>query len=102
MWGTRKKQTTRKPIPGSGYLLLASAAGFPATHHEYKSGEINASPEVGDALRRAAQVAVDLFDVDVSASFFQLLFQRVGISLGHAFLDSLGGAVNQILGFFQA
>ena len=53
-------------------------------------------------LEHTALRSVDLLDFDSCASFVQLLLQRVGISLGHAFLNSLGSAVNQILGFFQA
>ena len=42
-----------------------------------------------------------LLDFSLGASFFQLLQRSVGISLGYAFLDGLGCAVNQILGFLQ-
>src|SRR5882762_8025441 len=43
-----------------------------------------------------------LFDLGFCAGFFQLLPDLFGILLGNAFLDRLGRAVNQVLGFLQA
>jgi hypothetical protein len=43
-----------------------------------------------------------LFHFDGRASVRELLLDGLGLFLGHALFDVLGGAVNQVLGFFQA
>jgi hypothetical protein len=44
----------------------------------------------------------NLLYLDRSAGFGQLGFEGFGVSLGDLFLDRLGSAVDQVLGFFQA
>src|SRR5690606_41147393 len=62
----------------------------------------------GNAKAREGQFGLpgraktSLLELDFSASFFKLLLSSFGISLGHGFLDGLGGTVNEVLGFFQA
>src|SRR6266404_6759517 len=43
-----------------------------------------------------------LLDLDFGAGVFELLLDGRGLVLVHAFLDSLGCAINEVLGFFQA
>lgn len=45
--------------------------------------------------------ATGLLEFGGSASFNQLLDSGFSVSLGNAFLDVLGSAVNQVLGFLQ-
>src|SRR6185436_16344662 len=42
---------------------------------------------------------IELLQFDLGAGIFQLLFGSVGVGLVHAFLDGLGSAVDQVLGF---
>jgi hypothetical protein len=51
-----------------------------------------ARPETGDRL----------LDFDFGAGVFELLLDRSCLVFVDAFFDRLGGAVHQILGFFQA
>ena len=41
----------------------------------------------------------NLLNFDLGAGFFQLLLQGFSVSLGDAFLHSLGSAVDDVLGF---
>src|SRR4051812_29593875 len=43
-----------------------------------------------------------LLDVHLRTSLGQFLLDRLGVGLRHAILDGLGGAVDQVLGLFQA
>src|SRR5215472_7969708 len=43
-----------------------------------------------------------LLDLHLGAGLFELLLDRRGFVLVHAFLDGLGRAVHQVLGFLQA
>src|SRR5882724_10230899 len=43
-----------------------------------------------------------LLDLDLGAGVFELLLDGRGLVLVHAFLDGLGCAINEVLGFFQA
>src|SRR5881394_243818 len=45
---------------------------------------------------------VELLEFDLGAGVFQLLLGSFGVGLVHAFLDGLGGAVHQVLGFLEA
>ncbi|OIQ79544.1 hypothetical protein GALL_387200 [mine drainage metagenome] len=52
--------------------------------------------------RQPFYIKLLLLDFSSCAGFDQLLGSSIGISLGYAFLDSLGSCINQILGFLQA
>ncbi len=49
----------------------------------------------------ALQTERDLLNFDLSTSVFKLLLETFSICLGHAFLNSLGSTVNQVLRFLQ-
>src|SRR3981189_1559594 len=49
-----------------------------------------------------SEPAEALFHFDNSARFRELLLNGLRFVLGNAFLDALGSAIHQILGFFQA
>src|SRR3977135_3780495 len=49
-----------------------------------------------------SEPAEALFHFDNSARFRELLLDRLRFVLGNAFLDALGSAIHQVLGFFQA
>ena len=54
------------------------------------------------ALRFAFLGAAGLLDRDLGASGFELFLDLGGFVLGDAFLDDLGSAVDQVLGFLEA
>ena len=63
----------------------------------------------GNAKARGLQTALSpgrltqvLLELDLGASFFQLLLSVFSISFGQAFFNSLRSTVNQVFGFFQA
>jgi hypothetical protein len=43
-----------------------------------------------------------LLDLDLGADLFELLLDRLGLVLRHPFLDRLGRALDEILGFLEA
>src|SRR6201989_3047617 len=45
---------------------------------------------------------LSLLDFDFGAGFFELLLDGGGFVLADAFLDGLGRAIDEVLGFFQA
>ena len=49
-----------------------------------------------------AQKTYRLLELGLGASVFQLLLGGFCISLGQSFLDSLGSAINDVLGFLEA
>src|SRR5438876_1961581 len=52
-------------------------------------------------LFRSRRNGSALLDFDLGADFFELLLDRVGLVLGHAFLDRLGCALDEVLGFLE-
>ena len=57
-----------------------------------------------DQNRAASRKAAGgpLLDFDLGARFLELLLDGSGFVLGNAFLDGLGRAIDEVLGFFQA
>ncbi len=51
---------------------------------------------------RRRRASAELLDLDLRADFLELLLDRRGLVLGHAFLDRLGRALDEVLGFLQA
>src|SRR5690606_11504747 len=56
----------------------------------------------GKALALPGQAKTSLLQFGLSTGFFKLLLGSFSVSFGHAFLDWLWCAVNQVFGFFQA
>src|SRR3978361_1498917 len=50
----------------------------------------------------ARRASAELLDFDFGADFLELLLDRRGLVLGHAFLDRLGRALDEVLGFLEA
>src|SRR6266404_1132599 len=53
-------------------------------------------------LSCAPQGALKLLELDSAAGLLELLLHVLGLCLGHAFLDRLGSAVDQVFRFLQA
>ncbi len=60
------------------------------------------SPNIGTPHRVILCLCQSLFNFDHGADRFQLLANLLGVFLAHAFLNRLGSAIDQILGFLQA
>src|SRR6266540_1859382 len=48
------------------------------------------------------QLPTCLLDFDLCTSLFELLLEGLGVRFGHAFLDRLRSAIDQVLGFLEA
>src|SRR5713226_542170 len=59
------------------------------------------SPSPNRLLRFGNLFGAKLLNLHFGACFFELLLDRRGFVLVHAFLDRLGSAIYQVLGFFQ-
>src|SRR3954453_13949634 len=57
---------------------------------------------VGLPTRSLSSEVRSLGDADLGADFLELLLDRLGFFLGHAFLDRLGRALRESLGPLQA
>src|SRR5205085_601587 len=82
--------------PGNGFPSLMTPC---ATDRSRKWLQ---APDFGLSARRLQSEAGRLGDADLRADFFELLLDGLGLFLGHAFLDRLGRALDEILGFLQA
>ena len=72
---------------------------------------MNLNPDSCDVTRYAATRATvrdlfsdgdSLFELNLGTSLFELLLEALGISLGNAFLDNRGCAVNHLLSLLKA
>src|ERR1700690_506039 len=58
-------------------------------------------PTVDGLSTLCCQLPTCLLNFNLCTCIFELLLEAFGVSLGHAFLDALGSAVHQILGFLE-
>ena len=76
-----------------GWRLGTGGSGTSVTGPEPRASQSRASSE---ARKRA-----ELLDFDLRADFFELLLDRRGLVLRDAFLDRLGRALDEVLGFLE-
>src|SRR2546422_1726832 len=75
---------------------------FPACSLRKRIPSARVSPRQAGAAPNPTKRVAKLLDLDFGAGVFELLLDRGGLVFVDAFLDGLGGAVHQVLGFFQA
>src|SRR5690606_24949634 len=96
-WGLRveiRRQTAEQSVGMHSQTASHALLCHLASRKHERAGALERSP--------APRKGTRLLDLDLGASFFELLLQRFGISLRHAFFHSLRSAVDQVFGFLQA
>src|SRR5713101_4370689 len=96
--GARKGPMTPYQVPASNCVrefLLPRPAHFLAPRPRSKNctATIQVYPRLGGGHQ--------LLDLHLGTSVFELLLDRRGLVFVDAFLDGLGGAIHQVLGFLE-